>query len=72
MRDSGLIHMDVVVVAESEKFLSPEQCIVVSDDGIWDAESINDVSEECHSLLRVDVHYGSSLDPLGILVGGHE
>jgi hypothetical protein len=60
------------VVAEVEEFLSRELSVVVGDEGVRDAEAVNDVGEQCYDLLGADVHYGSSLDPLEKLVDGHE
>jgi hypothetical protein len=54
----------VVVVAEVEEFLPRELGAIVGDDRVGDAETVDDVGEESHSLLRADVDYGSSLDPL--------
>jgi hypothetical protein len=46
MSYSGPIHVNIVVVAESEKFLSRELRAIVVDDGNRDAEAINGVGEE--------------------------
>jgi hypothetical protein len=56
--------MDVVVITEVEEFLPRELGAVVGNDRVGDAETIDNVGEERHSLLRANVDYGSSLDPL--------
>jgi hypothetical protein len=55
---------DVVIIVEPEELLTDELCAVVGDDGIWDPEVVNDVYEEEHRLLELDLHDWSSLDPL--------
>jgi hypothetical protein len=61
----------VIVVAEVEEFLSRELGAVVGDDRIGNAETIDDVGEECDSLLGANVDNGSGLDPLRELVDRH-
>ena len=39
-------HTDVVVVAECQEFLAGELRPVVDDDGVWNPEPMDDVSEE--------------------------
>ena len=52
VRYGSPINMDSVVIAELEEFLPHELCAVVSYDGVWDPESVDDVREEQHDLLR--------------------
>jgi hypothetical protein len=37
---------------------------IVSDDGVWDTEAMNNVGKEEHRLLILDLHDWSSLNPL--------
>ena len=39
-------HTDVVVVAERQELAAGELRPVVSDDGVWNPEPVDDVSEE--------------------------
>jgi hypothetical protein len=57
----------VVVITETQKLLSCELCVVVCDNGVWDPEAMDDIREERHRLLRLDVGEGSNLDPVGKL-----
>jgi hypothetical protein len=45
------VHPDVVVIAEVEELLPGELGTIVSDNGIQDAESMDDVGEELHRFL---------------------
>jgi hypothetical protein len=51
-----LIHADVVIIIELEELLAGELCDIVDDDGIWDPKVVNDVYEEEHRLLVLDLH----------------
>jgi hypothetical protein len=62
----------VVVIAEVEEFLPRELGVIVYNDRVGDAETVDDVGEERNGLLEADVDYGSSLDPLCELVDRHE
>jgi hypothetical protein len=44
----------VVVIIESEEFLSRELHAIVRDDGVWASKMVDDVKEELHNLLRFD------------------
>ena len=61
-------HTDVVVVAECQEFLASELCPIVGDDGVWNPEPMDDVSEEQHRLLGFDSIDRTSLDPFGELI----
>jgi hypothetical protein len=50
------IHTDVVIITEPEELLAGELCAIVGDDGIWDPEAVDDVYEEEHHLLGLDLH----------------
>jgi hypothetical protein len=49
------VHAAVVVTAETQEFLSSELCVVVHDDGVRNSEAMDDVYEEIHRLLGLDV-----------------
>jgi hypothetical protein len=57
---------------KSSNFFSGELRAIVSDDGVWDPESMNDVGEECHRLLGPNAGQGLDLDPLGEFVDGDQ
>ena len=61
-------HTDVVVVAERQEFVAGELRPIVSDDGVRNPEPIDDIGEEYHRLLRLDLIDWTSLDPLGELI----
>ena len=42
----------MVVVAERQELVAGELCPIVSDDGVWNPEPVDDISEEQHRLLR--------------------
>jgi hypothetical protein len=50
----GLVHPDVVVLAEVQELLARELGAIVSDDGVRDPEAMDDVGEESHRLLGPD------------------
>jgi hypothetical protein len=64
--------MDIVVVAELEKLFSHELHAIVSDDRVRDPEEIDDVSEECNSLIRMDLYYGSGFNTFGEFIDSDE
>jgi hypothetical protein len=68
----GLVHTDVVVLAEVQEFLPGELRAIVGDDGVWDPKAMDDVGEERHRLLGPDAGQGSDLDPLGEFVDGDQ
>jgi hypothetical protein len=45
------IDMDVVLIAELEEFLPYELCPIVSDDGVGDSESMDNIGEERYDFL---------------------
>ena len=64
--------MDVVVLAEVQELSTGELGAVVGDDGVRDPKAMDDVYEESHHLLSLDVGEGSDLDPLGEFVYGDQ
>ena len=66
------VHMDVMLVTEVEELFAGELCAIVGDDDVGYPEPVDYVGEEEDSLLKEDVCDGSSLDPLGELVDGHQ
>jgi len=64
--------MDVMPIAEVQELFASDLSAVVGDDDIGDPKPVDDVGEEKDGLLGVDVHDGSSLDPLGEFVNGHQ
>ena len=65
-------HTDVVVVVERQELVAGELCPIVSDDGVWNPEPMDDISEEQYRLLGFDLSDRTSLDPLGELVNGYQ
>ena len=61
-------HTDVVVVAERQEFVAGELRPIIGDDGVWNSEPVDDISEEQQRLLRLDSIDRTSLDPFGELV----
>ena len=55
----------MVVVAERQEFLADELCPIIGDDGVWNRKPVDDVSEEQHRLLGLDLIDRTSLDPFG-------
>jgi hypothetical protein len=51
---AGLVHTDVVVLAEVQELLPSELGAIVGDDGVRDPKAMDDVSEERHRLLGPD------------------
>jgi hypothetical protein len=68
----GPVHTDVVVLAKVQELLPGELRAIVSNDGVWDPEAMDDVAEERHCLLGPDAGLGSDLDPLGEFVDGDQ
>jgi hypothetical protein len=66
------VHTDVVVTIEIQELLSSELCAMVRDNGVWDVETMDDVREESHRMLGLDVSEGPDLDPLGKFVDGNQ
>jgi hypothetical protein len=58
------IHVDMVIIAETEEFFTSELRAIVGDDGVWDLEAMNNVSKEEHRLLRLYLCDWPSLNPL--------
>ena len=52
--------------------MSGKLCTIVGDDGVWNPEPMDDISEEQYRLLRFDLGDRSSLDPLGELVNSYQ
>ena len=65
-------HTDVVVVAERQESMTGELCPIVGDNGVWNPEPVDDISEEQYRLLGFDLGNRSSLDPLGELVNSYQ
>ena len=65
-------HADVVVVAECQELVAGELRPIVGDDGIWNPEPVDDISEEQHRLLGFDSCDRTSLDPFGELVNSYQ
>jgi hypothetical protein len=51
----GLVHPDVVVLAEVQELPASELGAVVGDDGVQDPKAMDDVGEERHRLFGPDV-----------------
>jgi hypothetical protein len=66
------VHADMVIIAEIYKLFAGELRAVVGDDGVWDPEAMNNISEEEHRLLKFDSRNWPSLNPLLELVDGDE
>ena len=62
----------MILVTEVQKFFAGELSAVVGDDNVGDPKPMDDVSEEKDGLLGADVPDGSSLDPFGEFVDGHQ
>jgi hypothetical protein len=45
----------MVVLVEVQELSASELGVVVSDDGVWDPEAMDDVGEERHRLFGPDV-----------------
>ena len=62
----------VVSVIEVQELFAGELSAVVSDDDVGNPKPVDDVGEEKDGLLRADVRDGSSLDPFGEFIDGHQ
>jgi hypothetical protein len=51
----GPVHTDVVVLAEVQELPASELGAVVGNDGVRDPKAMDDVGEERHRLLGLDV-----------------
>jgi hypothetical protein len=56
--------LDVVVIAELEELLPRELCAVVSDDGVWHSETVDNVGEELNGLFGSNCGNRPSFYPL--------
>ena len=61
-----------MVVVERQELVAGELCPIVSDDGVWNPEPVDDISEEQHRLLGFDSIDRTSLDPLGELIDRYQ
>jgi len=61
-----------MLIAEVQELFVCELSAVVGDDDVGNPKSVDDVGEENDGLLGADVGDGSSLDPFGELVDGHQ
>jgi hypothetical protein len=50
----GLVHTEVVVLAEVQELFPSELRAIVDDDGVWDPKAMDDICEERHRLLGPD------------------
>jgi hypothetical protein len=62
----------MMLITEIQELSAGELGAVVGDDDIGDPKPMDDVGEEEDGLLGADVGDGSSLDPFGELVNGHQ
>jgi hypothetical protein len=60
----GPVNLDVVVIAELEELLPRELCAVVSDDGVWHSETVDNVGEELNGLFGSNCGNRPSFYPL--------
>ena len=72
MSHGRLGHMDVVVIVEHQEFVAGGLRPIVGDDGVWNPEPMDDISEEQHRLLGFDWSDRTRLDPLGELVDRYQ
>jgi hypothetical protein len=54
----------MVIIIEAMELFTSELHAVVGDNRVWDPEAVNDVGEEEHDLLRLDLRDWLSLNPL--------
>jgi len=59
-------------VTEVQELFVSELGAIVDDDDVRYPESVDNISEEKDGLLGADIFYGSSLDPFGEFVDGHQ
>jgi hypothetical protein len=62
------VHTYVIVITEIQELFSGELSLVVSDDGIRNPETENDVLDEGHNLLGTNFSQGLHLNPLSELL----
>jgi len=61
-----------MLIVEIQELFAGELSAAVGDDDVGNPKPVDDVGEEKDSLLRADVGDGSSLDPFGEFVNGHQ
>jgi len=61
-----------MLIVEVQELFAGELGAVVGDDYVWDSKPMYDVGEEKDGLLGANVGDGSSLDPFGEFVDGHQ
>jgi len=61
-----------MLIVEVQELFAGELSVVVGDDDIGDPKLVDDVGEEKDGLLGADVGDGSSLNPFGEFVDGHQ
>jgi hypothetical protein len=61
-----------MLIAEVQELFAGELSAVVGDDDVGNPKSMDYVGEEKDGLLGADVGDGSSLDPFGEFVNGHQ
>jgi len=61
-----------MLIAEVQELFAGELSVVVGDDDVGNPKPMDDVGEEKDSLLGAVVGDGSSLDPFGEFVDGHQ
>ena len=66
------VHTDVMPVAEVQELFAGELGTIVGDDDVGYPEPADNVGEKKDGLLGADVGDGSSLDPFGEFVNGHQ
>jgi hypothetical protein len=66
--DRGSVDVDVIVVIKIQELFSSELSAVVSDDGIRDPKTEDDVLDEIHDLLQADFSQEFHLNPLSELI----
>ena len=65
-------HTDVVVIVECQELVAGELRPIIGDDGVWNPEPVDDISEEQHRLLGFDLIDRASLNPFGELIDRHQ
>jgi len=61
-----------MLIVEVQELFAGELSAVIGDDDVGNPKPVDDVGEEKDGLLGADVGDGSSLDPFGEFVGGHQ
>ena len=72
MSDRSPIDSDAVSIVEVLELLLGEVSLVVSDNTVRNAESIDDVEEEFDRIFRAEIGDGLGLYPFGKLVDCYE